>query len=165
MNVAERALEYVTLRTKASPYTITESKSSLDVDQGDAGGSAHTVKLAVKPTADVTITISGHSGTDLSLDQTELAFTPSNWNTARGVTVTAGEDHDAVEDTEMLTHTASGVGEYQGTKSDLTVNVQDDENAAIILSENALTVTEEDSAGVTYTVKLAAEPTGDVTVT
>ena len=145
--------------------TITPSKTSLDVDEGDADGSAYTVKLAVKPTADVTVTISGHADTDLTLDQTELTFTTSNWDTAQTVTVAAGGDRDATDDTEKLTHSASGAGEYQDVETELAVNVQDDESAAIILSDNALSMAEQDSAGVTYTVKLAAKPTDDVTLT
>ena len=35
----------------------------------------------------------------------------------------------------------------------------------IVLSETGLTVTEGDAAGSSYTVALATEPTGDVTVT
>ena len=38
------------------------------------------------------------SGTDLSLNTSSLTFTTSNWGTAQTVTVSAGEDADAVDD-------------------------------------------------------------------
>ena len=77
--------------------------------------------------------------------------------------VTAGQDNDAVNDTATLTHTASG-GDYVNVTKDLPVTVTDDDSAAIVLSETDLTVTEGDAAGSTYTVKLATQPSGTVSV-
>ena len=62
-----------------------------------------------------------------------------------------------------LTHTPSGGG--YSTAADLPVTVTDDDTAAIVLSESALTLTEGDDTGDSYTVKLAAQPSGAVTVT
>ena len=76
----------------------------------------------------------------------------NNWNTAQTVTVKAGQDDDAVNDTATLTHTASG-GDYASITADLPVTVTDDDAAAIVLSETGLTVTEGDAAGSSYTVK------------
>ena len=73
---------------------IVLSANSLAVDEGDASGETYTVKLSHVPTAPVTVTVSGHAGSDVSLDKTSLAFTTSNWNTAQTVTVTAAEDAD-----------------------------------------------------------------------
>jgi hypothetical protein len=47
--------------------TVTEGET---VTEGDAAGSSYTVKLATQPAGEVTVTISGHAGTDLSLDKT-----------------------------------------------------------------------------------------------
>ena len=87
-----------------------------------------------------------------------------NWNAAQTVTVKASQDNDAANDTATLTHTASG-GDYAGITADLPVTVTDDDEPAVVLSETGLTVTEGDAAGSSYTVKLATEPTGEVTVT
>ena len=44
------------------------------------------------------------------------------------------------------------------------MTVTDDDTADIVLSETDLTVTEGDAAGSTYTVKLATQPSGSVSV-
>ena len=71
------------------------------------------ISLGSQPSADVTITVAGHTGTDVTLSGTtlnadnELTFTASNWSTAQTVTVTATEDADAVADADVtLIHTA-----------------------------------------------------------
>ena len=79
--------------------------------EGVAAGSSYTVKLATEPTGGVSVDRSGSPSTGLTLDKTTLTFTVDNWDTAQTVTVKAGEDDDAVTDTAMLTHTASG-GDY-----------------------------------------------------
>ena len=154
------------------PVTVTDddepavvlSETGLTLTEGDAAGSSYTVKLATEPTGEVTVTVSGHAGTDLTLDKTTLTFTVDNWDTAQTVTVKASQDNDAANDTATLTHTASG-GDYAGITADLPVTVTDDDTAGVVLSETDLTVTEGDAAGTSYTVKLATQPTGEITVT
>ena len=70
------------------------------------------------------------------------------------MTVKAGQDNDADNDTATLTHTASG-GDYANVTKDLPVSITDDDTAGVVLSETDLTVTEGDAAGSSYTVKLA----------
>ena len=142
---------------------IVISKDSLTVGEGDAAGSSYTVKLATQPSGEVTVTISGQAGTDLTLDKTTLTFTVDNWDTAQTVTVTAGEDDDGANDTASLTHTASG-GDYASITVALPVTVTDDDTPALVLSKTGLAVTEEDAAGSTYTVRLATQPSGSVSV-
>ena len=148
---------------------IVLSEAALSLEEGDAGGSSYTVRLATEPTGEVTVTVSGHAGTDLSLSGTTLSsdvltFTVGNWNTEQTVTVEAGQDADGANDTGTLTHTASGGG-YAGITKDLPVSITDDDEAGIVLSGRDLTVTEGDAGGSSYTVRLATEPTGEVTVT
>ena len=143
---------------------IVISKDSLTVGEGDAAGSSYTVKLATRPSGSVSVTITGHAGTDLTLDKTTLTFTVDNWDVAQTVTVEGGHDVDGSADTATLTHSASG-GDYASITVDLPVTVTDDDTAAIVLSETDLTVTEGYSAGSSYTVKLATQPSGEVTVT
>ena len=162
--------------TKDLPVTVTDndepaivlSETDLTVTEGDAAGSSYTVKLATRPSDSVTVSITGHDGTDLSLSGTTLSsnmltFAVDNWNTAQTVTVKAGQDSDGANDTGTLTHTASG-GDYVNVTKDLPVRVTDDDTAAIVLSETDLTVTEGDAAGSSYTVRLATQPSGTVTV-
>ena len=75
----------------------------------------------------MTVAITGHSGTDLTLDATSLTFTTATWNTAQTVTVTAGEDDDGANDAATLLHTASG-GDYAGETASVAVTVTDDDD-------------------------------------
>ena len=45
------------------------------------------------------------------------------------------------------------------------MTITDDDTAGVTVSESALTVTEEDTTGDTYTVVLNSQPTADVTIT
>ncbi|MCY3819340.1 MAG: hypothetical protein OXH52_08255, partial [Gammaproteobacteria bacterium] len=154
---------------KASmPVTVSDDETttprivvpaSLSVAEG--GEASYTVRLGKAPTATVTVAIAGHADTDLTPDPTTLTFTTSNWATAQTVTVDAGEDNDAVDDTATLTHTASG-GDYADVTAALTVNTADDEDAALVVPRS-VTVTEGSTAS--YEVKLASQPYGGVEVT
>ena len=146
---------------------IVLSSTSLTMTEGDASGASYTVSLATEPTVDVTVTISGHAGTDQTLAGNKLSndvltFTPDNWNRPQAVTVTAAHDDDGVNDDDTLTHTAAGA-EYDNVERALEVTVNDDDPPEIVLSPLALTVEESDSAN--YGVRLATEPTVPVTVT
>ena len=143
---------------------IVLSRTTLSVDEGDATGATYTVKLATQPSAEVTVTVTGQAGTDVSVDTASLTFTTENWNTAQTVTVTAAEDADGVDDAVTLTHTATG-GNYAGETATLAVTVDDDETVSVVLSKTALSVDEGDDTGATYTVKLATQPSEEVTVT
>ena len=153
----------VTIVENDSP-SIVLSADALSVGEGDTTGKTYTVKLATQPSASVTVTVSGHAGSDVSLDETSLTFTTSNWSTAQTVTVKAAGDADAADDTVTLTHTGTG-GDYAGLTASLEVTVDDDETAAIVLSKSALFVDEGDASGESYTVKLSHVPTASVTVT
>ena len=106
----------------AAAQSVVLSPTSLGVPE--AGSASYTVKLATLPTAEVTVSIGGTSGTDLSLSRRSLTFTTSNWDTAQMVTVSAGGDSDATHDSATLTHTATG-GDYGTVSADLAVTVTD----------------------------------------
>ena len=113
--VSPGATDEVTLSiTDDDMAALVVSATSLVVEEG--AEASYTVRLDTEPTVTVTVTLSGHSGTDLTLSGTTLTnnaltFTTTNWNTARTVRVAASHDADGVNDTAVLTHTASG-GEY-----------------------------------------------------
>ena len=71
--------------TTALP-AVTVSKTTLTVTEEDANGDSYTVALDSQPTADVTVAVAGHAGTDITPSTTTLTFTPLN--TAKTVTVT-----------------------------------------------------------------------------
>ena len=99
--------------------------------------------------------------------KTNLTFTSGNWDTAQTVTVTAGQDDDAVnEEVVTIKHTVSSSADtkYDGLAADnVPVTVTDDDTAGVTISETSLDIEEGDFD--TYTVVLDTEPVGDVTVT
>ena len=144
---------------------VSISKASLDIEEGDSD--TYEVALDTEPAGDVTVTIGGTTGTDLSLDQDTLTFTDQNWNQPQTVTVTAGEDADKVDEAPAtLRHTVSSLddGAYNGLSADdVTVTITDDDEPGVSISETSLEIEEGDSD--TYEVELDTEPAGDVTVT
>ncbi len=127
----------------------------------EAGFASYAVTLQTRPTADVTVTITGAAG-DLSLDKTSLVFTGADWSDRREVTVTAADDADSVPDAAVtLTHRASGAAEYEGLRAQLVVSIREND-PGLVFSESALRVPEGQTA--TYTVALATAPTAAVTV-
>ena len=142
------------------------SETGLTVTEGDAAGSSYTVKLATEPTGSVSVTITGHAGTDLTLDKTTLTFTVGNWDTAQTVTVKAGGGRRRRQRQVTLTHTASG-GDYGSVSNGGRLGPAGDghrrRQAGVTIEPTALSVVAGRSNE--YTVVLATEPTGDVTVT
>ena len=151
--------------TGSLAFTIMEQPTivlppTLTVTEGASVG--YPVSLATAPTANVTVTVTGHTGTDLTLNPDSLEFTATNWNMIQTFTVTAGQDADAVDDTATLTHTATG-GNYNTLTAQITVNTSDDEEAGVTISETAITIAEGDEG--TYTVVLDSQPASGVEIT
>ena len=109
------------------------STTTLTVTEQDTTGDGYTVVLDTEPTADVTVTVAGHAGTDVTPDPTTLTFTASNWDTAQTVTVTAGDDADTEDDTVALTHSAASADSgYSGIAIDeVAVTVSDNDTARV----------------------------------
>ena len=143
--------------------------TSVVVNEG-VGSSDYTVALATQPSATVTVTVGGTASTDLTVDtdpgttgnQNTLTFTTTNWSTAQTVMVSAAEDADTVDDRVTLSHTVTG-GDYGSVTGNLEVRVDDDDSPGLVFKPTALTVDEGGSA--TYTLALATQPAGNVTVT
>ena len=87
-------------------------------------GGTYTVKLSHEPSVEVTVTVTGQDTTDLTLSGLSgtdtLTFDTTTWDDAQTVTVKAGEDTDAKNDSVTLTHTGAG-GEYEGVAEELAV--------------------------------------------
>ena len=139
------------------------------VNEG-TGSSNYTVALATQPSATVTVTVGGTASTDLTVDtdsnttgnQNTLTFTTTDWSTAQTVMVSAAEDADTVDDRVTLSHNVTG-GDYGSVTGNLEVRVDDDDSPGLVFEPTALTVDEDGSD--TYTVALATQPAGNVTVT
>ena len=143
------------------------SKTSLTVQEEDTAGNSYTVALHTQPTANVTVTVAGHAGTDVIPSPATLTFTSLNWATAQTVTVKAGNDADTVSDFVTLTHSATSADTgYHGIMiASVEVTVTDNDGTGVNVSKTSLTVREEDTAGDSYTVALSTQPTANVTVT
>ena len=151
----------------ATTAGVTISETSLTVTEEDTTGDTYTVVLNTQPTANVTVTVAGHAGTEVTPTPASLTFTTTNWSTAQTVTVTAANDTDTTNDMVTLTHSAASTDpDYSGiTIGSVVVTVEDNDTDGVTISETSLTVTEEDTTGDTYTVVLDTPPTADVTVT
>ncbi len=137
---------------------LTLSASELTVAEGGSG--TYTVKLDTLPSGSVTVTVSGASG-EVSASPTSLTFTTANWNAVQTVTVSAGGDDDAADDSATLVNSAGS--EYASVSEELSVTVDDDDTEGVTLSVSGLTIAEGGTG--TYTVKLDTLPAGSVTVT
>ena len=135
--------------------------STLTIDEGDTA--TYTVSLATQPNAAVAIALSGQAGTDLTLSDDTLNFTMMNWNQPQTITVTAGSDDDAQSDAPIaLLHTATG-GDYATVTGEVTVTITEDDTAGITVQPTTLAVDEGGTA--TYTVVLTSAPASEVIIT
>jgi len=139
------------------------SKNSFSVPEGFSA--TYTVSLTQKPSAAVTVSISRASGdSDLTVSSPSagsLTFTTMNWNRGQEVTIAAAEDDDAVNGEATISHSASGGG-YGAVTADVTAMESDNDAPGLTFSETELTVSEGETA--TYTLSLATQPSGTVTV-
>ncbi len=142
---------------------VTVTPTSLTIPEG--GGLAYRVMLTSRPSHDVTVTMTHSGDRDIGIDDQELTFTDSDWETARTVTVTAAQDDDATDDTAIFSHSvASTDGDYNGiTVSEVEVTVTDDEMAGVSIAPAELTIAEGGSDS--YEVVLTSKPSHEVTVT
>ena len=131
------------------------------------GSNEYTVVLDTEPTARVTVTVTGHADTVLSVNPEQLTFDANDWDTPKTVEVSA-DDSVTTTETITLAHGLAG-GEYRSvTAGDVAVTVVKasgvlDFQIGVTASPQALTVPEDRSR--TYSAFLSAVPTGDVTVT
>ncbi len=142
---------------------VVVSRSRLTVTEAGPGTGTYTVRLNTNPGGAVTVTPSSDD-TSAATVSGALTFTSYNWDEAQTVTVTAVDDSDMVGESVTVSH---GVVGYSGVSSgpSVAVTLIDDDvvSAGVTVVPTALTVNE--GASATYTVKLDAEPSDDVTVT
>ena len=144
---------------------VTVNPTTLSVAEG--GSSSYTVVLTSQPTGNVTVTPSRTGSSDVTVSSSPLTFTPTNWSTARTVTVTAAEDTDALNDTATVAHAVSGADYATVTAASVAVTVADDETVSTVvaLSVAPATLSESDGATVvTVTATLNQAPRDVATV-
>ena len=155
--------------------------TALTVAEGATVSNAYRVALNSQPSSNVTVTLSSTGSADVTFSpSTALTFRPgavqsgdptgsTAWNTPQTITINAAQDDDARnDDTATITHTTDAVGStpdssYENLTADLSVTVTDNDSPGLVVSSTAISVTEDSTA--TYNLKLASEPSDDVTVT
>ena len=141
------------------PFTLTE---------GGAAGT-YTVVLDTLPSGGTVTVAVASSDPAVTVDKSSLAFTTSSWDTAQTVTVTAVADDNATHETVTVSHSVThGTDgqEYAGLAVDaVTVTVTDDDTPALVVTAGTDPLGVDEGATATYTVALATEPSGPVTVT
>ena len=124
------------------------SPTTLTVPEG--GDGTYTVVLTSEPTGPVTVMPSVTGSADVTVSPPPLTFTAGNWDTAQTVTVSAGSDADAENDTATIGHTIAGAdyGVNGVTADDVTVMVTDDGTAStqVTLAVDPTAVGEGDGA-------------------
>jgi hypothetical protein len=106
---------------------ITQSGGNTTVTEGGATDT-YTIRLNSKPTANVTVNLSGTS--QASVSPTTMTFTTTNWNTAKTATVTAVNDTlEEGNHTSSIAHSVTSSDTlYNGfTVASLTVNIIDND--------------------------------------
>ena len=132
---------------------------SLPVSEDGSGN--FEVRLATRPSAQVSVTVSSGDAGAVSVPARPLVFTTGNWSTAQSVTVAGVDDDDAGDESVTVTLTASG-GDYGGETATVVVSVADDDAAALVVDPELLTVAEGGSGN--FEVRLATRPSVSVSV-
>ncbi len=121
---------------------------------------ATTFLPACKPSMGKDVTVAVNVGTMLngkvSLFEPILTFTSTDWSTDQSVTVMADGDADAADEAGTLELLASGGG-YDGQKGIVSVAVDDDETARLVVAPSLLNLVE-GRAGKVVKVKLPVPP-------
>ena len=132
--------------------------TALTVTEGGAGDK-YTVVLTTEPSGTVTITLGGLADArtqSLVVNPTSLTFNRGNWKIPQPVTVTAAEDDDATGGTVALTHEVNGGGYDDVTPSNVSVTVNDNDTAEVVVSTTSLEMAQ--GTRRTYTVALGSKP-------
>ena len=129
---------------------VTVSPTDLSLSEGVS--TIYTVVLNTEPTETVTVTPTVNGSPDVTFTPSSLMFTPSDWDTAQTVTVSAAQDADAANDTATIGHAVAGAdyGANGVTADDMPVTVEDDETA-VTLTVNPAAV-DEGAGGTSVTV-------------
>ncbi len=164
--------------TTTQDFSVTVKKRSLIVSKNSItlpekdGTTTYTVVLNSEPVTDVTvaITVSGDTGA-VTLDKSELTFTPEDWDKPQEITVTTVDDAlDNPDDlrTVTITHAANGSGFEPADTYKVAVEITDDDDPPTVQVGDATAVVEGDDPNTTvdmvFTVTLSTASSKPVTV-
>ena len=143
--------------------SVAPSTSALTL--GESSNGTFTARLTKQPTGTVTVAVTS-SNPDVTVSPTSLSFTGSTWDTKQRVTVTSAADVNVNDEEVYLTLDPSGADYASARTSTVVVNVKDNGQSGVIVSETSLSLNESGSGNTdTFTVKLSENPAEDEDVT
>ncbi len=146
--------------------TLTESGNSTTVNENGTTDT-YTLVLASEPTHNVIVTVSAGAGTDVKVDGPDsgttgtnsetLTFTPTTWDDAQTITVSAVDDNadnPGGTRTATINHSATSTDTnyHQITIDSVTATVTDDDATTVTLAGPAGNVTESNTKTITLTL-------------
>ena len=154
----DRTTVFIADQDRTAPGLVVPS--TVEVDEGRTA--VYRLRLATAPTGTVTVTVTGHTAPELTLDaddemanaQNSVQFDASNWYIGRKVTLGGVHDADLTDETVTLSHSASGA-EYGSVTGSVAATV-DDEDVTLSITGGAA-VTEGTAAEFTVTASSAPE--------
>ena len=114
------------------------------------------LRLGARPTGTVTVEASSPDETAL-VGASTATFTTANWNRYQRLSLRGPEDADTVSERVRVVFFAKGGGYDGELRPALNVLVEDNDSG-FVLSSTALTVTEGDSTGASYTIYMNPAP-------
>ncbi len=158
--------EHTATITDNDTAAITKSEPGGDTQMTEGGATdTFTVQLATKPTSDVTVTLT--PGDDCSLDQSNLTFTTSNWNSYVTITTTAVNDdiYESLHSCAISFASSSSDSFYQGLSISITASITDNDSSGVSVSNTGgTTVVNEDGTTDSITIVLSSQPLANATV-
>ena len=146
---------------------IAESDGSTAAQEGGTTDSFD-ISLQAEPISDVVIDITSSNAAQGSLSPAILTFTPTNWNVAQTVTVSAVDDvlgdGDASIDITVAVNDAASHAQYHGLSESLTATLLDDDAAFTVTQTGVDTLVDESGTTDEVMVVLDAEPLADVVI-
>ncbi len=141
--------------SSAATQNLVVSSPTVSVTEGATN--TFTVKLSVQPASDVTVTVAKTSGDNDLSGAATLTFTSVNWDTPQSVTLAAAEDIDLANGSAVFSVTSSGL-----TTVSVTGTEADNDLQSLVVSPTSVSVSE--GLTNTFTVKLAFQPSSDISV-
>ncbi len=155
-NVSQNVAISITDRDQAGLSVPT----TVNITEGETA--TFQVSLTARPIGPVQVSISGHAGTQLTLNPESFMVAPSSYSSETTISISAGRDDNQANETETLTIIANGGG-YTNVTESVSVIVNDSDTANLVITPSTVDVNEGENA--TFSVALMVAPSGNVTVT
>jgi hypothetical protein len=159
ITVSSSGLPNVTVDTSVvdnDTLNIAADPTTVSVNEG--GTATFGVTLTVEPDANVTVNIASSDSNAATANPTALTFTPGNYDQPQTVTVSGVSDADVLDENVILTLSATGVP----NSVEVSVSVDDDDTQTLQLSRTTVSMNE--GASATFTVRLSNDPSGSFDV-